>query len=125
MSSVPLLGRSHPVALPDFAALEELVAVYADASKRGGSAAMRAYGAVLGLCCPTLAKAAGADYAAHRFDALAFGGKVYGYLREKGAAPADVATAAMPLIVQVVEATFPRQEEVDAAMGKSPAGEAP
>lgn len=120
-----ILGKPHAVALPDFAIREELVSAYGDAAKRGGSALMRVYGAVLGLCCPSVGRAAGADYAAARFDALAYGGKVYGHLREKGMAPADVAAAAIPLVVQVVEATFPRQEEVDSAMGKSPAGAEP
>ena len=123
MADVTLLGKTHLIVLPDFAAREELVSAYADAAKRGGSALMRAYGAALGLCCPSIAKAAGADYGALRFDVLAFGGKVYGHLREKGVSPADVASAAVPLVVQVVEQTFPRQEEVDAAAGKSQAGE--
>lgn len=120
-----ILGKPHAVVMPDFAVREELVSAYGDAARRGGSAVMRAYGAILGLCCPSLGRASGADYAAARFDALAYGGKVYGYLREHGASPADVAAAAVPLVVQVVEATFPRQEEVDAAMGKSPAGAEP
>jgi hypothetical protein len=116
-----IAGKDYVVALPDFAVREELVAAYADASKRGGSALMRAYGAFLGLCCPLLGKAAGADYQAARFDPLAYGGRVYGYLREKGVTPADVSAAAVPIVVQVVEATFPRQSEVDAALGNSPA----
>lgn len=124
MADVTLLGKTHLVVLPDFAAREEIVSAYADAAKRGGSALMRAYGAALGLCCPSIAKAAGADYGTLRFDVLAFGGKVYGHLRERGASPADVSMAGVGLVVQVLEATFPKQEEIDAQMGKSGGGAA-
>lgn len=119
-----ILGRSYAVTLPDYAAREELVSAYGEASKRGGSALMRVYAALLGLST-RIGRESGADYAAARFDVLAYGGAVYGYLREKGAAPKDVAAAAMPVLVAIVEATFPKQTEVDEALGKSPAGVAP
>lgn len=117
---VELLGRAHVVTLPDFAAREELVIAYAEVRKRPASL-LRVYSAAIGLCT-RIGREAGADYAECRFDVLAFGGKVYGWLREKGVAPDAIAVAAVPLIVQVSEATFPRQGEVDAAAGNSAGG---
>ena len=120
VQSITLLGRSHAIALPDFAAREELMVALGETQARAGSARLRAYAAALGLCT-RLGRESGADYAGHRFDALAYGGAVYSYLREQGATPADVATAAVPLAAILAESTFPRQAEVDTAMGKSEA----
>lgn len=112
---VSLLGE-HAVTLPDFAAREELMVAYGEARNKKGVALLRVYGAVLGLCS-RLGKRAEADYAASRFDVLAYGGEVYGWLRGQGVTPAQVAEAALPVIVAISEATFPRESEVKQALG--------
>lgn len=113
---IELLGDKHAVILPDFAAREELAVAWGQARDRGGIALLRVLSAALGLCT-RLGRQAGADYAKHRFDVLAYGGEVYGWLRSKGATPAEVRDAAMPVLVQVVRATFPTDDEVEAAAG--------
>ena len=120
---VSLQGRNHAVTLPDFAAREELVVAYGEARNKRGGSLLRVYAAFLGLCT-RLGREAGADYGECRYDALAFGGKVYSYLREKGVTPAQLSEAAIPVVVHVAEATFPRAEEVEAEMGNSEGGEA-
>jgi hypothetical protein len=116
MEPIKLLDRTLPVSFPGFAAREEIMVGYGEVSKRGGVALLRVYAAALGLCT-RLGKEAGADYAACKYDLLTYGGTVYGYLRENGVSPKDIATAAVPIILAISEATFPRQQEVDEAAG--------
>ena len=115
---VNVLGRSHAVVLPDYAAREELVVAYGEAMRRKGVALLRVYAAAVGLCT-RIGREAEADYAAHRFDVLAYGGAVYTHLRGAGLAAADLAAAAGPILVAVMEATFPRAVEVEAVAGNS------
>lgn len=120
---VSLLGREHHVVMPDYAAREELMVAYGESAKKGGVALLRVYAAALGLCT-RIGRESGADYAKHRFDCLSYGGEVYGWLRGQKVTPAEVAQAAIPVIIAVSQATFPRQDEVDAAAGNSEGGEA-
>lgn len=117
---VKLLGE-HAVTLPDFAAREELLVAYGESQKRKGVALLRAYAAFLGLCT-RLGRRAGADYGQHRFDALSYGGQVYGWLREQGLSTSEIAAAAVPLVEVVSEATFPRESEI-AAQEKNSGGD--
>lgn len=120
---VSLLGRQHAVIMPDFATREDLVVAFGEARNKKGVTLLRVYSAALGLCT-RLGREASADYSQHRFDVLSYGGQVYGWLREQGVTPKDIAEAAIPVIVEVSNAMFPRQAEVDAAVGNSEAGEA-
>ena len=120
LPTVSLLGRVHVVSMPDLAACEELLAAIGETRGRTGSARLRAFAACLGLCT-RLGREAGADYAALRFDPLAYGGAVYSYLRTQGADHASIATAAVALLAPLGDAAFPRKTEVDDAMGKSAA----
>ena len=120
---VDLLGRSHTLTMPDYSTREELIVAYGDCRNRGGVALLRAYSAALGLCT-RLGREAEADYAKHRFDVLSYGGEMYSWLRGKGLQPKDIAQAAVPIIVAVSQATFPRQGEVEDAAKNSEAGEA-
>ena len=117
-TKVDLLGRSHAVVMPDFAAREELVVAYGEAMRRKGVALLRVYAAALGLCT-RLGREAEADYGAHRYDVLSYGGAVYSYLRGQGVSTQDLAAAAGPVVVAVLSATFPRAAEVEAAAGNS------
>lgn len=120
---VEILGEKHTVTLPDFACREELIVAWGDARSRKGVALLRVYSAALGLCT-RLGRRSSADYAKHRFDLLSYGGEVYGWLRERGVTPAQLAEAAIPVIVAATEATFPRPGEVDAAAKNSEASTA-
>lgn len=117
---IELLGRKHGVLLPDFATREELVASFAATTSRGGTAVLRCYAALIGLCT-RIGRESGADYAAHRFDPLAYGGQVYGWLREQDVSVANIGTVGIRLLNMVVLETFPRKAETDDALGKSPA----
>ena len=117
---IDLYGEQHAVLIPnDFAVLEELTVAYGTAIRKGGVAAQRVYAAVIGLCTRN-GRLAGADLAAHRFDMLAYGGQVYGWLRrEKKCAIGDIGKAASMIYPHLIEAAFPQEEEVVAELGKS------
>lgn len=108
---ISLLGKSYPIKVPpQFAVREELVFAYGDAAGTV-SKQLRAASAVLGLCSP-LGVEAGADYVKARFDVLAYGGAVYGWLRQRGAKPVDILTEAAPIADWIASQVFPREDEV-------------
>lgn len=115
---VTLLGEQHAVTLPDFAAREELLVAYGDLRHRRGVAVLRVYAAAIGLCT-RIGRRSEADFARHRFDVLAYGGEVYGWLRERKATPEQIAQAALPIICVIGVELYPREVEVDAAAGNS------
>lgn len=115
---IALLGEHHAVTLPDFAAREELLVAYGEVRKRGGIALLRVYAAAVGLCT-RVGRRSEADYTRHRFDVLAYGGEVYGYLRKQKATPEQIANAALPIIAAIGAELYPRESEVDAAAGNS------
>jgi hypothetical protein len=120
---IKLLGKVYPVKVPpQFAVREELVFAYGDA-EGNVSRKLRVASAALGLCTP-LGAEAGCDYVKARFDVLAYGGAVYSWLRQRGAAPVDILTQATPLIEWTALQVFPREDEVKAqADFTSPAGD--
>jgi hypothetical protein len=118
---VSILGGSYGVGMPDFAAREEMMIAFGDARNKRGTTLLRVYSAALGLCT-RLGKESGASYQKSGFDVLNYGGEVYGWLRQQGVTPADIATAAIPVIIRVSEETFPRQDEVVEAVGNSEGG---
>lgn len=115
---VVILGRQRTVTLPDFAAREEIAAAYGEALKRGGIALLRVYAAGIGLCTGA-ARDSGASYAKHRFDLLSYGGEVYGWLREQGMSPKEIATVGVTIVETVSTALFPRKSELEEAAGNS------
>lgn len=118
---IELIGRSHAVVLPDFAAREELVMALSECARKRGIALLRVYSAMVGLCT-RVGRDSGADYATARYDVLGYGGAVYGWLRAQGASPAQIGAAATVIAPLLTESLFPRQEEVDAALGNSAGG---
>jgi hypothetical protein len=118
IQTITLLGRSHAVTLPDFAAAEELLAALGETKDGAPSRRLRAMSAIVGLCT-RVGRESGADYAAHRFDALAYGGEVYSWLRGRKASPSEIATAALTILGPLTDSLFPREQEVTDAMGKS------
>jgi hypothetical protein len=134
---IDLLGRKHAVTLPDFATREELFSAWVEARNADNSARlMRVYSATLGLCT-RIGRESGASYPACRCDVLAYGGLVYSWLRdppvnptaEPGdpkppkAKPEEIVKAALPILLLIAEATYPREVEVEAEKKDSPAAE--
>lgn len=120
ITHIELYGERHAVVVPqDYAVVEEIIVAYTGATQRGGVAAQRVYAAIVGLCT-RVGRSAGADYAAHRFDVLAYGGAVYGWLRrEKKCDIPSIGRAAATVYPLLLAAAFPREEEVAAELGKS------
>ncbi len=118
---IELLGEKHGITLPPFAEREELAVAWSDARGRSSSAQLRVAAATLGLCT-RLGRRAGADYIACKCDVLAYGGKVYSWLREQGVSPKEVKAAGDEVIVQVSNTLAPREPEVAAQADFSEAG---
>lgn len=121
---VTLLGEQHAVVLPDFATREEIAVAYVDAQKAPPNVQLRALSAAIGLCT-RIGRRAGADYAAHNFRVLAYGGEVYSHLRTAGATPAQIAEAATAIMRLVTDGLWPRRAEVQAELGNSGGGAGP
>jgi hypothetical protein len=96
---------------PTFAEREDVVVAWGSAS-RSQPKLRRMFGAVIGLCYPDVAKAAGANYAATDYDVLSFGSLVYEHLRAKGASVADLGTIASALYLVCLDARMPREKDV-------------
>ena len=117
MASIILGGREYTVQPPaSFAEREDVVNAWVAAGKSQAKT-RRTYGAVIGLCYPEIAKAAGVDWAASDYDAVKFGGAVYDHLRGLGASLSEVGTAAGVLLGACLESLSPRQAEVEAKAG--------
>jgi hypothetical protein len=121
---VNLLGKEWPIALPpQFAVREELVIAYVE-SEGNTSRRLRVCAAIVGICT-SIGREAKADYVKARFDVLAYGGAVYGWLRESGAKPSDVAGQAATIYATLADIVFPREGEVKERAGFSePAADA-
>ena len=117
--TIEVLGRKYPVTLPSFTIREELAAAFAE-HQSDGMMLRRVYAAAIGSCSQA-ATASRASYAKCGHNPLTFGGEIYAYLREKGASVEDVASVGVELLVPMLEALFPREEEVDAQAGFTPA----
>lgn len=108
--------------LPLFVEREELFAAWAPLQAAAGGAPdvaavlalCRVYGAALGLST-AIGKASKADYTARKNDPIAYGGDVYSFLRENGANQPDIIRAALPILEEIAERLWPREEEVAAA----------
>lgn len=119
---IELLGRSHHVAAPDFAACEDLMVNWSACAARGGIPLMRVAAAHIGLCT-RLGRESGARYdKTTDYDLMGFGGTVYGFLRKQGVSVADIMAAAQLVLPVVTAATAPRESEVVEALGNSEAG---
>ena len=114
--AVNIVGREWPVKLPpQFTVAEELVRSYGESVDDNGQF-LRACGAILGIATK-IGNEAGADYVKAGFRPLAYGGAVYGWLREKGATPKEIAELAAPLYARMRDRCFPRESEVSAQAG--------
>ena len=125
MDSIKLGATTYPVQPPaSFAEREDAVMAWVEAGKSQAKI-RRVYGALVGLCYPAIAKAAGVDWRACDYDAQKFGGAVYDHLRGQGVTLADIATAAGTLLGACLETRSPREDEVRAQADFSEASAAP
>ena len=110
-TTITLLGKERAIRLPpQFAVKEELVVAYGESEGNTGRR-MRVLGAIVGMCTD-LGPELKADYVKARFDVLAYGGAVYGSLRERGVSAGDVAGAAYAILPLLSATVFPREQEV-------------
>lgn len=116
---ITLLGESHAVVLPDYAAREDVFLAHVEAGKkRRGNALFRVLSAAIGLCTRVGGeKRANVSYAACSYDAMEYGGKVYGWLREQGVEHEDIAREGRVVIDAITGSLFPREFEVSEARG--------
>jgi hypothetical protein len=115
-TTIELLGKAESIAIPtDYALLEEL---FAAANGSTGTRLLRAYAAMIGLCCPAVGRMCRASYSAHGYDAIGYGRQVYSWLHEQKVTIAEVSAAGAVLYPAVIMAAFPRDPEVADALGK-------
>ncbi|NBU17402.1 MAG: hypothetical protein EBS48_10435 [Actinobacteria bacterium] len=111
MPTITIQGEEFEIRLPaQFAPKEELLFAMSEAGDRM-AARLRVYAAMIGLCTD-IGPRAKLDYTASRFDVLAYGGAVYGLLRENGVEPEQIVDLAGPIHQALLGAVFPREGEV-------------
>lgn len=113
--------RFHVVTLPSFADREDLIAAYMEARTRKGIALARVFAAAIGLAT-RVGRESGTTFDAHNCNVYAFGGHVYGWLREKGVTTKDIVEQGSRIMDAVYEAAAPRAKEVADAERFSEAG---
>jgi hypothetical protein len=115
-TSIELLGKAERIVIPeDYALLEEL---FAAANGSSGTRLLRAYAAMIGLCCPAVGRMSKASYSAHGYDPIAYGRQVYSWLHDQKVSIAEVSAAGAVLYPAIIMAAFPRDSEVAEALGK-------
>lgn len=115
-TTIELLGKAESIVIPtDYALLEEL---FAAVNGSTGTRVLRAYAALIGICCPAVGRMSKASYSAHGYDAIAYGRQVYSWLHEQKVTIAEVAAAGQVIYPAIIMAAFPRADEVAEAVGK-------
>ena len=124
-ATITILGREYSLSLPDFDKREDIALGWHTAASAGDGAALRRIaGAALGLCTP-IGKRSGVSWEACGCNVLAYGGKVYSYLREQRAGIPEIMEQGAQAMALCADAVFPREAEVDARAGFTdpPAGD--
>lgn len=125
---VVLGGLPFAVQLPDdFALLEELVVGSVGASPVGR---VRVAAAMVAMCCPRVGRKFAlanprVTYDGCGFSPVAYGRAVYTWLHGERVTSAELVEAHNLLLPMLSERAYPREEEVEAALGKSAGPEAP
>lgn len=118
---VELLGERHAYRPPPFADRADILLGFARHADRDDLVAMRLMAATVGLAT-RIGERAKLSYTRLGCDVLAYGGAVYGWLREQGATDEQIVTAGIALYREVVGTHAPTKEEVKAEMGNSEGG---
>lgn len=124
VASIDLLGRSHAVILPSLADREDLAQAYLAVKDRKGVAKLRVYCAALGLCT-RIGREAKADFGKAECNVHVYGGEVYSWLREQGLSPQDISGPGFQVLLEVMNALAPREEEIKERRDFSKAGGEP
>lgn len=114
--TVELLGRKHAVRVPDFATCEAILVEY-NACVGHNRPMQLAWlcAAVLGVTT-RIGGESGADLAAFRYDLLAYGQKVYAYIRNKDRkVTGNVLYQSVTPILRMVGDAFVSEAEVEEA----------
>lgn len=121
MQTVTVFGREYAISLPDFDKREDLaLSWHTAAGAADGAALRRIAAAALGLCTP-IGKRAGVAWEAHGCNVLAYGGKVYSWLREQKATIPDIVEQGGKAVAACADSVFPREAEVETRSGFSAA----
>jgi len=116
-TAVTIGGREYPLTLPDFDKREDLALSWHQAATASDGASLRRIAAAaLGLCS-LLGKRSGASWEACGCNVLAYGGKVYSYLREAKATIPEVMEQGGIAVGLCADSVFPREAEVDTRAG--------
>jgi hypothetical protein len=116
-TTITISGKAYPVTLPDFATREDVAMAWHDAaSKSDGPRLRRVAGAAIGLCTP-VGRLAGASFDGSGL--LLYGGKVYGWMRERGATIPAIVEAGGEVVSVCSDGLFAREAEVEARAGFS------
>lgn len=116
-ASITIGGREYPLTLPDFDKREDLALSWHTAAAASDGASLRRIAAAgLGLCS-ALGKRAGVAWEACGCNVLAYGGKVYSYLREQKATIPEVMEQGGVAVALCAESVFPREAEVETRAG--------
>ena len=111
--------------LPNFAARQELIGLYADAASEGqqGADLLRAMAATLGACWWGRSKALEVDYFEHRKDLIRFGDMVLSELEDSGIDVSEIVKAGGTCVSKVAS-SIPSEDEVaeKEAFSKAEAG---
>lgn len=122
LQRVTLGGEAHTLMLPEFIVRDELLAAWGEATGKPVMRQLRVACALLG-CCTRLGKRSGKTYAETGYDALAYGGHVYGYLRGLTVTQADMMRAGVEVLSFVAQHLAPREHEVAGQTGFTAGGE--
>lgn len=116
-ASVTIGGREYPLSLPDFDKREDLALSWHTAANASDGAALRRIAAAgLGLCS-ALGKRAGVSWEACGCNVLAYGGKVYSWLREQKSTIPEIMEQGGAAVALCAESVFPREAEVETKAG--------
>ncbi len=119
-----VLGKAEiDVVVPGLSECEEIGFAVVDARKHGNRASRRVLAAAIGLCVPLVGKRVGVTYEACGCSPLAFGGKVYDHLLRNEVTAEQVDVAGNLCLGLMLDARFPRDEEVKNRQGFSVGGE--
>lgn len=115
MATIQIHAREYEIKLPvQFAPREELLFAYSEATELGPR--LRVHAAMIGLCTE-LGREFRLDYTKAGFSVLAYGGAVYGELREAGIEAAEIVEIAQPILKELQASMFPREGEVKSRAG--------
>jgi len=115
---VAILGGQRAASPPSLGVREMLLGAWAE-EREGGMRLLFVAAAILCSCAGTGCRA---TLSRCGWDALTYGEACYSWLREQGATAVEIAGVGLDLGVWLTPQTFPREAEVESAVGFSAGG---